>query len=107
VRGSGPARWTRFPVSAASKRPPDNPLSKITGPVEVSSADGGASGERVRAKRPDEVRARPSASAGRARGRRRGGGAQRRRAAAVIRRGHQGADEVREGEDGAGDQGAR
>ena len=46
-------------LGAPSARP-----SAFVEPVEVSSADGGASGERVRAKRPDEVRARPSASAG-------------------------------------------
>jgi len=42
------------------------PWSAVRAPirVELPSADGGASGERVRAKRPGEVRARPSASAG-------------------------------------------
>ena len=46
-------------LGAPSARP-----SAFVKPVEVPSADGGASGERVRAKRPNEVRARPSASAG-------------------------------------------
>ena len=41
----------------------------------------------------------------RARGRGSCGEVHRRRAAAVIRRGHHGADEVRKGEVGAGDQG--
>ena len=54
--------------------------SAFVEPGEVSSADGGASGEWVRAKRPGEVRARPFASAGAKSG---GGGAAERPIAAA------------------------
>ena len=50
-------------LGSAGPAPSAGP-SAFVEPGEVSSADGGASGDRVRAKRPDEVRARPSASAG-------------------------------------------